>query len=134
MTDMTDMPTIDGYMAREIVSFAPDTDIHKAIKVLIDKRISGAPVVDAAGNLVGILSKKDCLKVAFAASYHQDLGGRVADYMSTEVETVDSGAGVIGVAERFLGCSYRRFPVVAGGRMVGLISRHDILRAIEEMW
>jgi len=131
---MTGTPIIDDYMTTEIVSFAPDMGIHKAIKVLVERRISGAPVIDEGGNLVGILSKKDCLKVAFADSYHQDLGGQVSEYMSAEVETVDAGTSIVDMAERFLGGSFRRFPVIENGRLTGLISRHDILRAIEEQW
>ncbi len=131
---MTDMPTIDDYMATDIISVAPGMDIHKAIKILVDNRISGAPVLDAGGNLVGILSKKDCLKVAFTASYHQDLGGRVSEFMSADVQTVDAGTSIIDMAERFIGGSYRRFPVIRNGRLAGLISRHDILKAIEEQW
>jgi len=131
---MTDMPTIDDYMATDIISLDPDMDIHKAIKILVDNRISGAPVLDAGGNLVGILSKKDCLKVAFTASYHQDLGGRVSEFMSADVQTVDAGTSIIDMAERFIGGSYRRFPVIRNGRLAGLISRHDILKAIEEQW
>lgn len=131
---MTDMPVIDDYMTREIISLGPEMDIHAAIKTLIEHRISGAPVVDEAGNLVGILTKKDCLKVAFAASYHQDLGGRVSEYMSAEVETVQTGTSIVDMAERFLGSTYRRYPVFDDDRLSGLISRHDILRAIEEQW
>jgi len=131
---MTKMPSIDDYMATEIISVGPEMDIHKAINILVDNRISGVPVVDDGGNLVGILSKKDCLKVAFSASYHQDLGGRVSDYMSADVETVDAGTSIIDMAERFLGGAYHRFPVIRNGRLAGLISRHDILKAIEEQW
>lgn len=131
---MTDMPIIDDYMSTDIISVGPDMDIHKAINLLVDNRISGVPVVDDGGNLVGILSKKDCLKVAFSASYYQDLGGLVSDYMSADVETVDAGIGVIDMAERFLGGTYHRFPVISNGRLTGIISRHDILKAIEEQW
>jgi len=129
---MTDMLSIDDYMTVDIISLDPDMDIHKAIKILIENRISGAPVISDTGELVGILSKKDCLKVAFSANYYQDLGGRVSDYMSVDVETVNTGTSIIDMAERFLSGTYHRFPVVGNGHLVGLISRHDILKAIEE--
>ncbi|MDP6707471.1 MAG: CBS domain-containing protein [Alphaproteobacteria bacterium] len=121
-------------MAKELVTFSPDMDLHQAIKMLLAKRISGAPVVDDQGGLVGILSKKDCLKVAFAASYHKELAGPVADYMSTSVETVDADDDIVEVAELFLRSTYRRFPVMERGRLVSQISRHDILQAIEDLW
>ena len=131
---MTDLPIIDDYMTTDIISVQPDMDIYKAIKILLDNRISGAPVIDDKGHIVGILSKKDCLKVVFSASYNKDPGGRVSDHMSIDVETVDVGTSIIDLAERFLAGSYRRFPVFNNGRLVGIISRHDILKAIAEQW
>jgi len=131
---VTKSSTIKDFMVKDLVTVTPDMDIHQAIKLLLTNRISGVPVINEGGELVGILSKKDCLKVAFSASYHQDWGGPVSDYMSADVQTIDVDANIIAVAELFLKTSYHRFPVMSNGRMVGLISRHDILRAIEELW
>lgn len=131
---MNDMPTIDDFMATNVISLSPNTDIHQAIKILVGNRISGAPVLDEDGNLVGILSKKDCFKVAFSASYHRERGGPVSEYMTADVETVPSGTSIIEMAERFLKGTFRRFPVVGNGRVIGVISRHDILKAIEQQW
>lgn len=122
------------YMSSDLVTFTPDMDIHRAIKLLLQNRISGAPVMDNSGKLVGILSKKDCLKVAFSASYHQDWGGRVSDYMSHDVHTIDADTDIVKVAEIFLKSSYRRFPVMSNDRLVGQISRHDVLTALEQLW
>lgn len=119
-------------MAIELVTFSPDTFIHKAILVLLDRRLSGAPVIDETGRLVGVLSKKDCLKVALSSSYHQDWGGTVQEYMSTDVTTLDADIELVSAAEFFLESSYRRFPVMRDGRLVGQISRTDVLRALVE--
>lgn len=126
--------TVKDFMSTSLVTLTPDLDIHRAIDGLLKNRISGAPVLDAEGKLVGILTKKDCLKVAFGASYHKERGGRVSDFMSTETETVDAETDIVEVAELFLGSRFRRFPVVRDGRLVGLISRHDVLRALQELW
>ena len=125
---------VDDYMARDLISFRPEDDIHYAIKVLVDKRISGAPVVDANENLVGVLSKKDCLQVIYSTSYHQDWGGRVQDYLSADVHTIESGTDVIAAADLFVKSSFRRFPIMSSGRLIGQISRHDILRALSDLW
>ena len=122
------------YMSAKLITLTPDMEIHQAINLLLKNRISGAPVIDRAGDLVGILSKKDCLKVAFSASYHQDWGGKVLEYMSAEVETVEADTDIVEVAERFVKGPYRRFPVMSDGRLVGQISRHDVLRALEDLW
>jgi CBS domain-containing protein len=121
-------------MTADPVTLAPDMDIHRAMQVLLDRDISGAPVLDEDGVLVGILSVKDCLKVAFSASYHQEKGGWVSEFMSTEVRTMEADTDVVEAAETFLKVRYHRFPVLADGRLVGLISRYDILRALEALW
>ena len=128
------VPLIDDYMARDLITLSPGDDIHAAMRLLIDGRISGAPVLDAGGHLVGMLSKKDCLKVVFQSSYHQDWGGRVEEFMSAQVETMASGMSVIEAAEHFAKSPFRRFPVMHEGRLVGQISRHDILAAMEALW
>lgn len=131
---MSPVATARDYMSVKLVTFTPDMEIHRAINALLKHRISGAPVIDAEGRLVGIISKKDCLRIAFSASYHKDLGGRVLEYMSRDVETVEADTDIVEVAERFLKGPYRRFPVMTNNRLVGQISRHDVLRALEELW
>lgn len=131
---MTARPKIGDYMATELISLSPDTALIHAMKLLLEKRISGAPVVDTEGRLVGMLSKKDCLKVALNASYFQEWGGSVRDYMTTPVETLDEDLDIVAAAERFLASPYRRFPVLREGRLIGQISRADLLRALVENW
>jgi CBS domain-containing protein len=127
-------PTVEQYMATDLACLAPDDDIVQALRVLLDKGYSGAPVVDAAGDLVGVLSKKDCLAIIYGAAYHGDWGGQVRQYMSREVEHIDADSGIVDAAEKFLESSFRRFPVLRDGRLVGQISRCDILRAIDEVY
>jgi CBS domain-containing protein len=130
---MSDIAKIDDYMTTTLIIFSPDENIHAAAKVLLDKHISGAPVVDGDGKLVGMLSKKDCLQVVYNASYHKDWGGRVEEYMNREVQTIESGTDIIAAADLFVESTYRRFPVMDQGEMVGQISRQDILRALYEI-
>ncbi|HEY5740390.1 MAG TPA: CBS domain-containing protein, partial [Gammaproteobacteria bacterium] len=83
---------------------------------------------------VGVLSKKDCLEIVYHTAYHQDWGGQVQQYMSRNVETIDADSSILDAAEKFLSSSYRRFPVLRDGRLVGQISRCDLLRAIDEVY
>lgn len=124
--------TVADVMATRLVTFAPDTSIHEAIRILLEKGFSGAPVVDADGTLVGVLSKKDCLKIVFSTRYHDDRGGPVSDYMSAPAETLDAGQDLVGAAQHFLASHYRRFPVLRDGKLVGQVSRADILKALVE--
>ena len=126
------MRTVADVMATRLITVTPDTNIHEAIRILLDKRISGAPVVDENGTLVGVLSKKDCLKIVFSTGYHDDRGGPVRDFMSAPVETMDADLDLVSAAQIFLKSHFRRFPVLRGGRLVGQVSRYDILKALGE--
>ena len=126
--------TVRDYMTRHVITFTPDMEIRRAISLLLEHRIAGAPVVDDHNNVVGILSEKDCMKIALHASYHEELGGDVSEFMSTEVQTVEAKTSIPEIAELFLNTEYRRFPVVEGNRLVGQISRRDVLRALQELW
>ena len=137
MTDTSptsDTPRVSDYMAKRLTTLSPDMDIIKAMHVLLDGTFSGAPVVDEKGRLIGVLTKKDCLKVAFNASYHQEWAGSVADFMSPEVVTIDADSDIVSAAKKFLDGPYRLFPVLKDGRLAGMISRHDILKALSEQW
>lgn len=131
---MTERISVSDYMATELLVLPPEMEINRAMNVLLDAKISGAPVVDNKGELVGVLSKKDCLRAALQASYHQELGGSVSDYMSAPVETLSADLDITQAAQRFIASSYRRFPVIRDGRLVGQISRADVLRALSEQW
>lgn len=131
---MTGRPKIADYMATALVTVSPGTEINKAMKILLDKRISGAPVVDDKGQLVGVLSKKDCLRAVLNSNYYQEWGGSVADYMAKEVETLEADMDLVQAAERFLASHFRRFPVMREGRLAGQISRADVLRGLAENW
>ena len=124
---------VRDYMSTHLVKFTPDTDVLDAIHELVQHRIAGAPVVDDHGNLVGMLSEFDCLKVVLTAGYHGDPGGPVSDLMVRDVKTVDAGMSIVDMAELFLETGIRRYPVLTDNRLVGQISRRDVLRALVEL-
>jgi CBS domain-containing protein len=131
---MNERPKIRDYMATKLVTFTPDMEVLRAMKILLEKKISGAPVIDANGRLVGVLSKKDCLKAALHASYHQEWGGAVSDYMTSPVESLEAELDIVEAAEKFLASHYRRFPVLRDGQLIGQISRADLLGALLANW
>lgn len=119
-------------MSRKVNSLRPDDDVLAAVRVLVENRISGAPVIDNIGNLLGILTEKDCMAIALSAGYHGESGGKVRDFMSTEVMTVDADTPVIEIAEHFANRNFRRLPVLESGRVVGVVSRRDVLWLLEQ--
>ncbi|MHA6494087.1 CBS domain-containing protein [Pseudomonas borbori] len=123
---------VRDYMTRRLVTFRAETDLFTAIHHLLEHRISGAPVVDDCGRLVGLLSEGDCLHGILSGAYFESAGGTVGNYMTHEVETITPEADIIEVSQRFLQGRRRRIPVVEDGRLIGQISRHDVLRAVKE--
>jgi len=119
-------------MSTEFVSVPPEADIALAVSEMIEHDVSGLLVVDAAGALTGILTERDAIAASTAAGYYQEWGGPVSKFMSAPVETVGPDDDLIDVAARMTASRYRRFPVVADGKIVGLLSRRDVLRAIRE--
>ncbi len=124
---------VKDYMSGKLVAFQQDTDVLDAIHELVQKRISGAPVLDNFGNLIGMLSEFDCMQVVMTAGYHGEPGGPVSELMATDVKTVDADMSIFDLAEQFMEDRYRRYPVMKDNRLVGQISRRDVLRALVEL-
>lgn len=125
---------VKKYMTANLVTFSPDMDVLKAIHLLLERGISGAPVVDKRGNIVGMLSERDCIKVLLQASYHEERGGKVSEFMTPNVKTVDMDASLLDVARMFLNAPFKRYPVVRDNVLVGQISRRDVLNALKDLW
>jgi CBS domain-containing protein len=125
---------VRDYMTRRIVSLDQDMEIMAATHLLVENDISGAPVLDSHGRLAGILTERDCMKVALHSGYHDVPYGLVRDYMSPKPQTVGPDQSILTLAEKFIQGPYRRFPVIDNGRLVGIISRRDVLRAIERRY
>jgi CBS domain-containing protein len=125
---------VRDYMSTKLISFKPHTDLFEAIDILLKNNISGAPVVDADGLLVGLISELDCLKSILSGSYYdyESLGGSVSEYMTTNVDVASVDDDILSISERFINDRRRRFPVLDNGRLVGQISRHDVLRAVKD--
>jgi predicted transcriptional regulator len=117
-------------MVTKPLAFTPDRRLLDAVRVLIDQRIPGAPVVDDQGNLVGALTEQTFLESVVVAGYHGEGGGRVGDHMNEEVQTVNVDASLFDIATLFIETGYRWFPVVDENRLVGVVARREVLRAI----
>lgn len=128
------IPVVRDFMTTKLVTLKPSMGIYEAIDILLKNKISGASVVDDDKNLVGVLSEKDCLRIFAHGAYNQLPGGRVADYMSKIMKTVGPDEGLFNVAEIFLANPFRRLPVLENGKLVGQISRRDVLMGSRKIW
>ena len=128
------IPVVQEFMVTSLVTLRPDMPIYEAIEVLLRSRISGACVVDAEKNLLGILSEKDCLRIFAGGALHQLPNAMVADYMSKIVSTVGPDEDLFTVAGTFLKNTFRRIPVVEDGKLIGQVSRRDVLEGSRKIW
>ena len=127
-------PTAQDIMARSEAILSPDTDIYVAMKQLLKRKLTGAPVVDEKKVLVGMLTERDCLKVLVGGAFDGLPSGTVSDYMTSPAESIAPTANLYDIVHMFLTRSYRKFPVVGeAGAVVGQVSRRDTLIALESV-
>lgn len=122
--------TVADYMTTNLMTIKPETEASSAIKQLLDHKITSAPVLDGTGKLIGMFSEKDCMKVVLEISYNQGMSGRVSEYMSTDLTSVDAEFSIVDLAEKFQGSSVRSYPVFDDSKLVGIVSRTDVLKAL----
>jgi CBS domain-containing protein len=116
-------------MKHNVVSVSPDATVEETIRLLRQLDISGAPVVDGDGMLVGIISDFALLGVVYDPKLRT---APVAELMTRDVLTVDEDTRLNEIADLFIGHRIRRVPVVRDGRLVGVVSRPDLLKHVLE--
>ena len=116
-------------MTTDVVTVKLDDTIDQAISLLVEHQISGLPVLDNAGNLVGIITEFDLLELICDSRAEKD---KVCHYMATDVCSVGEDDNWVDVADTFRSNRIRRLPVTRDGKLVGIIARHDLMHAIQE--
>ncbi|MDE0560797.1 CBS domain-containing protein [Algoriphagus sp. NF] len=126
---------VRDHMSTNLVTFHPEDTIDQVLEVLTKRKISGAPVVDESGGLVGIISEVDCLKEIIKGKYTNTpkFPAKVKEHMSTDVMTLSPDLSLFDAAGKFLELKIRRFPVLKDNRLVGQISLSDIIRAFPKL-
>lgn len=119
------MYQVKNAMHREVVSIHPEASVEEAIEMLLEHNISGAPVLDKAGQLCGIITQFQLLEVMYDPEIRN---GKVRDFMTRNVLTIDDEALLGTAVNLFVMHRIRRLPVLRNGRVVGVISRSDLLR------
>jgi CBS domain-containing protein len=122
--------TVADYMTTRVISLTKTTEVIVAIKKLLDHKITCAPVLDQNGQLLGMFSEKDGIKVFLDSVYNQSMSGQVGDFMTTDTVSINAESSIVDLAENFQTSTIRTFPVFQAGEFVGVISRTDVLRAL----
>lgn len=110
-----------------------DSDLGDAIRSLVKKGYSGAPVVDATGRVVGVLSEYDCVGVLAQAVAEGWPVGPVSSHMTDQLETVPPTEDVFALSRRFRRGNHRRLLVLEKDVLLGVITRRDLVRALESL-
>ncbi|MCG8573188.1 MAG: CBS domain-containing protein [Spirochaetes bacterium] len=124
---------VKEFMKHTLITFEPEQNIFEAIDKLIENKISGAPVVDRMGRLIGILTEKDCLELVMNDFKGDGMGQTVSDFLTKDTITIDVNESIIKVANLFLKKPFRRLPVLDQGKLIGVVSRRDVLTALQHL-
>ena len=136
MREPNQIPSARELMATNLLVFRPEQPILEAIASLIKRRVSGAPVVDEEDTLVGILSEVDCLRMLasdeFFLEQYEEIAS-VSQFMTSRGRTIPPDLGIYAISHYFVTSSIRRLPVIENDKLIGQVSRRDVLRGMEEM-
>ena len=140
--------TIEEVMTRDVITVSPAMPIHQAARLMVEHGVSGLPVVDDGGRLVGIISEGDLIVrqtrreerpwwrrffdngEQLAREYQKAVGVTVGEVMTSSVVSISPVWGVETAAAIMQNKRIRRLPVVHDGRLVGIVTRADLIKAL----
>lgn len=121
------MITAREIMTENVVTISPDATLEDAIELLLTEEISGLPVTDSEGHLVGIVTEFALLAIVYDRKIRQE---PVSKHMTTELLTIDADEQISRIADMCIVHRVRRVPVMENGRIVGLVARRDVLKEL----
>ncbi len=119
---------VKDIMTKNVISVKFDTQIYDAIECLVKNRVSGLPVVDYENNLVGVISEWDLLNLLIDVNL--STGDIVENFMTKDVISFKEDDSVMDVCDFLKKANKRRAPIIRDGKLVGVVSRHDIIKLI----
>lgn len=123
---------VKDYMNQDPHAVSNTDTVRGAVDILMKAHISGAPVVDAANNLVGFVSEQDCIATMLNDTFHCEESPCVTKVMTTDIKSVTPQTSIVELAERMVKAPPKNYPVCESGKLVGVISRRLILKALLE--
>jgi len=121
---------IKTIMTKDVYTVKESTPIFEALQLLKKYEVSGLPVVDEEMNLKGILTEKDVLRILIDSDSHYR--AQVRDFMTRDVVAFKEDDSAFEVCQFFLNSHIRRVPICEGKKLVGIVSRRDIITLIVE--
>lgn len=124
------MLTASELMTRHVVFVDPDEPVEDAIELMLRHGVSGLPVVNSCGQLLGLITEYDILDIINDPDTEREL---VYHFMTRDPEVVEANTSIFELSKHFHGRSIRRYPVVENGKLVGIISRRELIRYVHEV-
>ena len=118
---------VKNIMTTNVVTVKPDATMRDAASLILRHGVSGLPVVDDQDQLVGVLSEWDLLQVLEEPEVEME---PIANYMTADPVCVSEETSLVDVVDLFRSRRVRRLPVTRDGELVGLVSRHDLIRFV----
>jgi CBS domain-containing protein len=113
-------------MSRTVTTVHEYANVMEVIKLLVEHNVTGLPVVDDSGRLLGMVTEKDILMLLL---YDPNVKGKtVTDLMTTEITHFDEDENLMSIFESLVQSNFRRVPILSEGRLVGIVSRRDIIK------
>ncbi|MBF0384485.1 MAG: CBS domain-containing protein [Candidatus Omnitrophica bacterium] len=122
------MTKVMEVMTKEVLTVKPETPISVAIKLLVMERVTGLPVVNDDSTIVGIVSEKDLMRILMEKESLKEK--TVRDYMTKNVQSFSPDDNMVDVCKFLLDHNFRRVPIAQDGKLVGIVSRRDIIKLI----
>jgi CBS domain-containing protein len=119
-------------MTKNVVVLKADAKIFETIDVLVGNKISGAPVVNAEGKIIGIVSEKDLLIALDFLGEKKAAMAQVHEFMTRDVILLSEETSIKEISQTLVRENIKRIPIVKNEQVVGIVARRDILRAIRE--
>lgn len=117
-------------MTTDVAYVKKQTPIYEAIETLVEKNITGLPVVNDDMTLVGIITEKDALKLLYNI---ENESGKVEDFMTKGIVSFNQYDSIIDIAECLIKNHFRRVTITSEGKLAGIVSRKDIIKFILQL-
>ena len=121
---------IKNVMTTDVITVNKNAPLYEVIRLLVENNITGMPVVDDNMHLVGIISEKNILRLLYEVEYFTS--ATVEDFMTTDVVSFDVEDSLANVCDCLIQNQFRRVPILSNGKLVGIISRKNIINNIFE--
>ncbi len=123
---------VTDYMNNNPSAVSIETNVRDAVELMLKHKITGVPVIDTDKKLVGYLSEQDCIEEMLNDAFYCEEPAAVSKVMQTELLTVTPTTSIVELAQTIIKNRPKNYPVIDDGKLVGLISRSQVLQALVE--